>query len=157
MGKFENLTDIVSVDPVSEIYFHARLNVAHILTRLAVRNPKEVSLLEVHNQFARHEKLAEAHGLLGWLIEIWILRALMYHVEGKTQEAHHILQAALSAAAPRGYFRIFLDESDLIRALLQALENGLKDNELCSYVRRLLDAMPGGSARDKASIEDEQT
>ena len=83
MGRFEDLPDFASVDPVSEIYFHARLSVAHILTRLAAQNPKDFSLLEVHNQLARHEKLAEAHGLLGWLIEIWIARALMYQVEGK--------------------------------------------------------------------------
>jgi LuxR family maltose regulon positive regulatory protein len=157
MGRFEDLPDFASVDPVSEIYFHVRLSVAHVLTRLAAQNPKEVSLLEVQKQFARHEKLAETHGALGWLIEIWIVRALMYHVEGKTQDAHHMIHNALSAAASRGYVRVFLDESDLMRPLLEAVEPGLKDNELCSYVRRLLDAMPGGTFNDKAGVVEEQT
>jgi LuxR family maltose regulon positive regulatory protein len=155
MGRFEDLPDVVSIDPVSEIYFHARLNTAHILMRLAVRNPKDFLLLEVHNQLARHEKLAETYGLLGWLIEIWILRALMYHVEGKARDAQRTIQMALSAAAPKGYFRIFLDESDLMRPLLESIEPALKDNELCTYVQRLLDAMPGGPAKDKAVIPDE--
>jgi LuxR family maltose regulon positive regulatory protein len=157
MGKFEDLPDFASVDPVSEIYFHARLSVAHILTRLAARNPKDFSLLEVHNQLARHEKLAETHGLLGWLIEIWIVRALMYQVEAKAKDAHRMIQTALSMAAPRGYFRIFVDESELMRPLLESVEPGLKANEVCTYVRRLLDAMPGGPAKDKASTVDEQT
>ncbi|HEY7507304.1 MAG TPA: LuxR C-terminal-related transcriptional regulator, partial [Nitrososphaera sp.] len=156
VSRFEDLPEVATVDPVSEIYFQARLNVAHILTRLAARNPKDFSLLDVHNQLARHEKLAEAHGLWGWLIEIWILRALMYHVEGKAQDAHRVIQAALSAAAPRGYLRIFLDESDLMRPLLESVKSGLKETELCAYVERLLDAMPGGTAKDKASIVDEQ-
>ncbi len=157
MGRFEDLPDVVSVDPVSEIYFQARLSAAHVLTRLAAQNPKEVSLLAVQKQFARHEKLAETHGALSWLIEIWIVRALMYHVEGQTQDAHHMIHNALSAAASRGYVRVFLDESDLMRPLLEAVEPGLKDNELCSYVRRLLDAMPGGTFNDKAGVVEEQT
>ena len=155
VGRFEDLPDCASVDPVSEIYFHARLNVAHILTRLAARNPKDFSLKEVHHHLARHEKLADAHGLLGWLIEIWILRALMYHVEGKAQDAHDLLQAALSTAAPRGYFRIFLDEADLLCSLLESLLPHLTDKDLIAFAKRLLDAMPRGAA--KVSIVDEQT
>jgi len=157
VGRFEDLPDFASVDPVSEIYFHIRLNVAHILTRLAAQNPSDFSLLEVHKQLARHEKLAEAHGLLGWLIEIWILRALMYHVEGKTQDAQRMLQAALSASAPRGYFRIFLDEADIMCPLLKSLLPRLKDKDVSAFAKRLLDAVPGGAAKDKASIVDEQT
>jgi LuxR family maltose regulon positive regulatory protein len=157
MGRFGDLPDVASVDPVSEIYFHARLNVAHILTRLTARNLKDFSLQEVHDQFARHEKLAESHGLLGWLIEIWILRALMYHVEGKAQDAHRLLQAALSAGAPRGYFRVFLDEADILCSPLESLLPRLKDNDLLTFARRLLDTIPGEAVKDKASIVDEQT
>ena len=157
MGRFEDLPDFASVDPVSEIHFRARLSVAHILTRLAARNPKDFPLLEVHHQFARHEKLAERHGLLGWLIEIWILRALMYHVEGKTQDAHRMIRAALGAATPRGYSRVFLDEGDLMGPLLQSLLPRLKETELFAVAKRLLDAMPASPARDNSSIADEQT
>ena len=154
--RFEDLPDVTSVDPISETFFHARLNVAHILTRLAAQNPKDVSLLKVHNQLARYEKLAKTHGLLGWLIEIWILRALMYHMEGKIQDAHRMLQDALSAAGPRGYFRIFLDEADLICPLLESVLPRLKDKDLFAFAERLLDAMPGGIAIDKSSFADEQ-
>jgi LuxR family maltose regulon positive regulatory protein len=154
IGRFEDLPDFASVDPVSEIYFHARLNVAHILTRLTARNPKDFSLLEVHNQLARHEKLAEAHVLLGWLVEIWIVRALMYQVEGRAEEARRMIQAALRASAPRGYFRIFLDEGDLLRPLLESVEPHLKDKDLSAFVKRLLEAMPGESGEVKADPRD---
>ena len=156
VGRFKDLPDFTNVDPVSEIYFRARLSVAHILTRLARRNPKDFSLLEVQDQLIRHEKLAESHGFLGWLIEIWIVRALMLHVEGKAEDARRVIQLALGASAPRGYFRIFLDEADLMCALLESLLPHLKDTDLVAFAKRLLDAMPGGAARDKASSADEQ-
>jgi LuxR family maltose regulon positive regulatory protein len=156
IGRFEDLPDFASVDPVSEIYFHARLSVAHILTRLAGRNPQEVSLLEVHNQLARHEKLAEAHGLLGWLIEIWIVRALMYQAGGKVEDARRMIQLALSAAAPRGYLRIFLDEADLMCPLLETVLPQLKDSDSSSFAKRLLEAMPGKSVPGKTNLTTEE-
>jgi LuxR family maltose regulon positive regulatory protein len=156
MGRFEDLPDFASVDPVSEIYFHARVSVAHILTRLAARTPKEFSLLEVHDHFARHETLAEAHGLLGWLIEIWIVRALMYHVEGKAEDARRMIQLALGAAAARGYLRIFLDEADLMCSLLESLLPRLKEDSLSAFVKRLLAAMPGQPLQAQTSVAHEE-
>ena len=156
IGRFKDLPDFASVDPVSEIYFHARLSVAHVLTRLAARNPKDFSLLEVHNQLARHEKLAETHGLLGWLIEIWIVRALMYHVEGKGEDARRVIQLALNESAPRGYFRIFLDEADLMCPLLESVAPRLKEDDLCSFVKRLLAAMRGDSVPGKTNLAHEE-
>jgi len=146
-GGFEGMPDVASVDPVSEIYFHARLSAAHILTRLRARNPKDFSLLEAYNYLARYEKLAEVHRLLGWLIEIWIARALMYHVDGKVEDARRTIQSALSASAPRGYFRVFLNEADLMRPLLESVEARQNDKDVSDFVRRLLNAMPGESVR----------
>jgi LuxR family maltose regulon positive regulatory protein len=153
--RFSNLPDIAGVDSVSRVYFQAYLSAAHVLTRLAARNPQAYPLLEVHNYLARQEEFADAHGLLGWLIENWIVRALMYHVEGRAEDARRVIQAALGAAAPRGYCRIFLDEGDLLRPLLESTEPRLKDSELSAFVKRLLEAMPGESAKAKASLVDE--
>jgi LuxR family transcriptional regulator, maltose regulon positive regulatory protein len=155
-GRFNTLPDITGIDPVSEIFFQASLSTAHVLTRLALRNPQVYSLLDVHNYFARQEKFAETHELVGWLVEIWILRALMYHVEGRAEDARHMIQAALSASAQRGYFRIFVDESDLVRSLLASVEPRLKDNDLSAFVKRLLEAMPGESARGKTDLMAEE-
>jgi LuxR family maltose regulon positive regulatory protein len=155
--RFNTLPDITGIDPVSEIHFQAYLSAARILTRLAVRNPQAYSLLEVHNYLARQERFADTHELVGWLVEIWIVRALMYQVEGRAKDAHHMIQAALSVSAQRGYFRIFLDESDLLRPLLESVEPRLKDNDLSAFVRRLLEAMPGESVKGKTDLVDKET
>jgi ATP/maltotriose-dependent transcriptional regulator MalT len=41
--------------------------------------------------------------------------------------------------------------------LLESLLPRLKDKDQFAFAKRLLDAMPGGTAKDKASIVDEQT
>ncbi len=150
--RFSSLPDITGADPVSETRFRTYLSAAHVLTRLAVRNPQAYSLLDVHNYLACQEKFAEAHELLGWLIEIWIARALMYQVEGRMEDAGNMIQAALSASAQRGYFRIFLDEADFMRLLLQSVGHRLKDENLSAFVKRLLEAMPGESAKGKTKL-----
>jgi ATP/maltotriose-dependent transcriptional regulator MalT len=155
--RFNNVPDIIGVDPVSRIYFQAYLSAAHILIRLAVRNPQAYSFRDVHNYLARQESFADTHELVGWLLEIWIVKALMYQVEGKVEDAQHMIQAALSASAQRGYFRIFLDEGDLVRPLLESAEARLKDNDLSAFVKGLLEALPGESASGKTRVLHEET
>jgi len=145
--RFDTLSDITSLGLIGRIQFQTCLNVAHILTRLKTQNPKAYSLADVHHYLARQEKFFEAHELIGWLIEIWVVRALMYHVEGKVEDARRMIERALSASAPRGYFRIFLDEADLMRPLLESVQARQNDKEVSTFVRRLLDAMPGESVR----------
>jgi LuxR family maltose regulon positive regulatory protein len=154
--RFNALPDITSIDLVNRIHFQAYLSAAHILTRLAAQNPKAYSLLDVHDYFARQERFAQAYELFSWLIEIWILRALMYHVEGRTEDARRMIQSALSASAPRGYFRIFLDEADLMRPLLESVQPRLKDNDLSAFAKRLLEAMPGEPAKSKTHLAHEE-
>jgi ATP/maltotriose-dependent transcriptional regulator MalT len=154
--RFNTLPNITGLDLVSRIRFQTSLSAAHVLTRLAVRNPQSYPLRDVHNYLARQEEFAEAHELVGWLIEIWIARALMYQVEGGTADAHQTMQKALSASARRGYFRIFLDEGDLVRPLLDSVEPRLKDNDLSAFVKRLLEAMPGDALRGKPSVLQEE-
>lgn len=67
-----------------------------------------------------------------------------------------MIQAALSASAHRGYFRIFLDERDLMRPLLESAEPRLKDNELSAFVKRLLEAMPGESVTTETNPAEEE-
>ena len=136
------------VDPVSEFYLRARLNVAHILARLAKQNPKDVSLSEARSHLARHEKLAETHGLLNWQIEIWIARAVIYQTEGKADDARRMIESALAASAPRGYFRLFLDEGGILRPLLESTLRHSKDRDLSAYIQRLLDALPDNTPRN---------
>lgn len=152
VGGLNTLPDIDMVDLDSRIRFQTLLSTAHIVTRLAARNTHTYSLRAVHKYLARLEKFASAHGLPGWTIEIWLVRALMYHVEGKAEEARAQIECALEASAPRGYFRIFLDESDLLRPLLESTLRHLKDDNLSACVKRLLDAMPNDSLQSERSL-----
>lgn len=154
--NFDSLPDITGVDPLNEIHLRTSLSAAHILTRLAERDLQPYSLLEAHNYLARQEKFAETHGLFGWLIEIWIARALMNQVEGKMGDAYGMIEKALSNAAPHGYFRIFLDEGELMCSLLESVAPRLKDGELSAYLQRLLDAMPGESEKVKPEVATEE-
>jgi LuxR family maltose regulon positive regulatory protein len=152
--NFSGLPDMAGIDDRSAFNFEAYLSAAHVLTRLAIRDPQAYSLLDAHNYLARQEKFAESHGLVGWLVEIWIVRALMYHVQGRAKDARHMIRSALSAALPRGYFRIFLDEGDLLCRLLESIEAGPSDNSLSSFVQRLLEFMPGPSRKCIATHSD---
>ena len=67
-----------------------------------------------------------------------------------------MIQAALTRSAQPGYFRIFLDEADLVRPLLEAAEARPKDNYLSAFVKRLLEAMPGESVKGKTTLVDDQ-
>jgi len=140
--SFAHLPDIGGVAPLHRIDFQTYLCAAHTLTRLAARHAPPQPLQDVHTYLARQEQFAEAHGLVGWLIELWLVRALLYQVENRAVETHRLIQSALAAAAPRGYCRLFLDEGDLLRPLLASTELRLHDSDLTAFVQRLLAAMP---------------
>ena len=122
---------------------------------MAAHNSLAEPLQDVHTYFARQEKFAEAHGLVGWLVEMWLVRALLYQVEGRAVEARRMMQSALCAAAPRGYCRIFLDEGDLLRPLLESAELRWQDADLTLFVQRLLEAMPKTPTKSEVTPVDE--
>jgi len=83
-------------------------------------------------------------------VEIAIARALLYQTAGKKAEALDTLRAALSAAAPTGLFRIFVDEGRPLRALLQELQPRLTGETLIVYANQLMEALGGGPVEPKS-------
>jgi LuxR family maltose regulon positive regulatory protein len=82
---------------------------------------------------------AEAGGHITRVIELLILRAMVFQAEGDTVQAMITLEKALSLAEPGGFFRIFVDEGPpMARLLYRALSGGISPD----YVRRLLAAFP---------------
>ena len=149
--RFDTLPDIIGVDPISEIRFRTSLSAAHILTRLRARGHEANPLPDIHQYLARQQKFAETSDLIGWLVEMWILRALMYHVDGNADDARRMIESALKASAPRGYFRLFLDEGGILRPLLESTLRHSTDRDLSAYIHRLLDAMPDDLPRSGRS------
>lgn len=80
----------------------------------------------------------------------------MYHVEGNAEQARRALESTLDASAARGYFRIFLDEQDLLRPLLKTIEPRLKDQPFAAFAMRLLEAMSSEpvQAKPKAAAQE---
>jgi LuxR family maltose regulon positive regulatory protein len=145
--RFDDMPDVTGVDPISETRFRTIISAAHVRTRLAAQDSASHPLADVHAYLDRQEKFAEAHDLIGWRIEIWILRALMNQAEGKMDDARRAIESALEASAPCGFFRLFLDEGGVLRPLLESTGRILKSADIAAYVRRLLAAMPDESAK----------
>jgi len=96
---------------------------------------------------------AEQAGRTTSLIEILILQALAYQSGGNTTQAMVPIERALTLAEPLGFMRIFIDEGQAMRRLLnEALNRGIAPD----YVRLLLAAFPSieiektGSSRSQA-------
>jgi LuxR family maltose regulon positive regulatory protein len=93
-------------------------------------------------------KEAETGGRIGSVIEIRIVRALLYEAQGDIPFAIESLEFALRLAEPEGYARIFVDEgTSMARLLSEADAQGIKPE----YVSKLL--VPFGKTERKISMD----
>jgi len=159
--EFEKLSVIHSVDPMSMAYFESNLGAAHVLARLAkgkldIYTPGAYPLEDAHAYLERQQDFAAAHEFTGPVVEIAIARTLLYQTAGKKVEALKMLEGALRAAAPTGLLRIFVDEGEPLRALLEELKLRLKDEALIVYANRLLQAFSCGPAKPETRDEHQE-
>jgi LuxR family maltose regulon positive regulatory protein len=145
--EFDELAVVDSVDPISRSSFDCYLNAAHVLARLARRNPGAYPLEDAQSYLIRQQDFALSHGFANWVVEIAIARTLLYMAAMKKKEALETLEEALSAAVHTGLFRIFVDEGEPLRALLVEIKPHLTDEALIGYASRLLDAFNTGAAK----------
>ena len=68
---------------------------------------------------ARLLQAAEEGGRNGSVIEILILQSLAYQAQGNLPRALASLERALALAEPEGYVRIFVDEGEAMRLLIE--------------------------------------
>ncbi len=73
-----------------------------------------------------------------WLIQVYVLQAVMEKRVGNAQSAMGYLKKGLALAESEGYMRVFLDEGSSIRDLLMKINPGSKENALNEYIQRLL-------------------
>jgi LuxR family transcriptional regulator, maltose regulon positive regulatory protein len=82
-------------------------------------------------------------GRTGRAIEILALHALALRGCGQEMPALDTLEHALTRAAPEGYVRVFVDEGELMAALLaQKAERSIPNAPLLPYIRHVLAAFP---------------
>ena len=73
----------------------------------------------------------------GSVIEILILQSLAYQAQDDQPRALASLERALSLAEPEGYVRIFVDEGEAMRLLIENLSRN-RDHPLSGYANKLL-------------------
>jgi LuxR family maltose regulon positive regulatory protein len=146
--SFADLKVIEGVDSTHTADFEKYLNAAHIVVRLAQAKPDAYPLDAARVYLKRQQGYATSHGFVSEVVAIGIATALLYQAAGKKVEALDTLDAALHVAAPTGFLRIFVDEGEPLRALLQELKPRLIGKALIAggsqtidYTNRLLEAL----------------
>ncbi len=104
-------------------------------------------LLEAIGLLERLLQAAEAGQRTKSVIEILVLLALAYQMQGDIPAALVPLERALTLAEPEGYVRMFVDEGPAMAALLEKVA---KRGIAPSYVRQLLAA--SGKTEDSAPV-----
>jgi LuxR family maltose regulon positive regulatory protein len=126
-------TDLSADDDLSYLREFEHITLARLL--LARRG--EDSVDQAARLLERLLLAAQAGDRTGRVIEILVLRALVYQQLGDIPAALAGLDRAVTLAEPEGYVRVFADEGPLMVSLLRALA---KRGTAGNYVRRLLAA-----------------
>jgi LuxR family maltose regulon positive regulatory protein len=86
---------------------------------------------------------AEPAGRMGLVIEILILRSLLFQGKKDTEQALEPLKRALALAQPEGYVRSFLDEGEAMTRLLCQLQSRQIGNGFAASLLSKIDKTSG--------------
>jgi LuxR family maltose regulon positive regulatory protein len=95
--------------------------------------------------------LAETQKRTGSVIEILLTQALVHQAQGNHPQALLSLERALMLAEPEGYVRIFVDEGQPVRFLVEELSRD-RDHPLSDYTDKLLAAFTRPVAAPESTI-----
>ncbi len=101
-------------------------------------------------------KAAEEGRRLSSVIEILILHALANEAQGNLPPALVSLEHALTLAEPEGYIRIFVDEGEAMRSLIEKLSRN-RDHPLSGYMDKLLAAFAQPMPSQQSTISNEKS
>jgi LuxR family maltose regulon positive regulatory protein len=147
-----------SEDELSYLREFEHITLARILLARYQSDRSERSLHEAIGLLERLLKAAQEGGRMGNVIEILTLQARAHQLQGDISAALTPLQQALTLAEPEGYVRIFVDEGEPLRALIEDLRSMIEsqsrdqDDHLIAYVDKLLNAFTGSSVVPRSSI-----
>jgi LuxR family transcriptional regulator, maltose regulon positive regulatory protein len=114
------------------------------LARLEIANPLVNALL------ARLLQAAEAQKRRGSVLDILLAQALAHEAQGNRPQALAALKHALSLAEPENYIRIFVDEGEPMRSLIEK-QSRQRDHPLSGYAGKLLVAFTQPVAAPKSA------
>ena len=115
------------------------------LARLEIANPLVNALL------ARLLQAAETQKRLGSVLDILLVQSLAYEAQSDHLHALAALKRALSLAEPEGYIRIFVDEGEPMRQLIEKQSRN-QDHLQSDYVDKLLAAFTQPQDVPKSAI-----
>jgi len=114
---------------------HATL--ARVLIARYKIDQETYSIHEAIGLLVRLLHAAEEGKRMGSVIEILALLGLAHQAQGDSTSALTVLERALSLAEPEGYVRIFVDEGEAMRLLIEKQSHN-RGHPLSSYADRLL-------------------
>ncbi len=100
---------------------------------------EDVAICDALNLLEGLLHAAEEGGRMGSVVEILVLQALAHQAQGNLSLALAPLERALSLAEPEGYVRIFVDEGESMRWLLEKQAHG-EGRQPIGYAAKLLAA-----------------
>jgi LuxR family maltose regulon positive regulatory protein len=115
------------------------ITLARVLIATGKNDREPGSLVVATRLLGRLLQEAETGGRLGSVIQILLLQALAYQTQDKLSDSLITLERALFLAEPEGYIRIFVDEGETMRSLIEKLSHK-RDQPLSGYVDKLLAA-----------------
>jgi len=121
-------------------YEHSRIARAQIFITWARATGNHAYLAETLAYLERQRQIAEDGNLLWFQIKICLLQALAYALLGAADHAYKVLAQALELAQPEGFIRIFVDEGEPLRLLIDDFRFMINDAALLRYVDQLVAA-----------------
>jgi LuxR family maltose regulon positive regulatory protein len=126
-------------DDLSYLGEFEHITLARVLIAQHQNDPLAGSIHEAIALLERLLQAAEAGGRMGSVIEILVVQALALQAQGNVSQALASLERALALAEPEGYVRIFVDEGEPMRSLIEK-QSRSQDKTFPGYVDKLLAA-----------------
>jgi LuxR family maltose regulon positive regulatory protein len=125
------------------------ITLARVLIAPGKSNRASGFLDEAARLLDRLLQAAETGARLGSAIQILLLQALAYQAQGNISSALVPLERALALAEPEGYLRIFVDEGEVMRLLIE--QTRYLDHSMSGFSGKILAAFAQQAAAPKST------
>jgi LuxR family maltose regulon positive regulatory protein len=126
-------------DDLSYLCEFEHITLTRVLIARYINDPLAGSIHGAIDFLERLLQAAEAGGRMGSVIEILVVETLALQALGNSSQALTSVERALTLAEPEGYVRIFMDEGEPLRLLIEELSHN-RNHPLSGYVDKLLAA-----------------
>jgi LuxR family maltose regulon positive regulatory protein len=143
--------DLSVDDELSYLREFEHITLARVLIAQEKRGLAKGSILKAVGLLERLLQAAEAGNRMGSVIDILVLFALAHAAQGDIPLALVSLERALTLAEPEGYVRLFVDEGEPIRLLIEKQSRN-RVHPLSGYADKLLVAFTQPVAAPQSAI-----